>query len=199
MRPGGLASLLLVASLAACSHAAPTPASTTTTAPSTTSTTVVDYSVPAVIDAAYVTKVMKALDHIYGDAIRVMAHDRAVDEPFLKPLVAIYAPHEFQNIRDLWTTDVARGLPGLAANPGDPTTLVSAIVRSEQGCVLFSVKRDFSATRTGPLSSTPQRYIGLVPVDVARDPGHINPTPWRMAFDGFITSGAVPREPCRID
>src|SRR5919109_5443591 len=92
--------------------------------PATTSSTTADYSVPETIDVAYVDRVMAALDHVYGDAIRTLATERTITEEFLDRLAAIYTPSEFDTAQDAWVTDVASGLKGLRDQPGDPTTTV---------------------------------------------------------------------------
>lgn len=162
----------------------------------TTSTTAVDYSVPALIDAAYVEKVMAALDRVYGDAIRTLAAERQITEDFLTRLAAIYGDRFFRLAQDAWVKDVAAGLPDLKPNPGDPVTKVSTVVRAEPTCVVAAVTRDFGATRTAPRPSPNQHYIAFVPKPPGRDPRALNPTPWIMSYDGFTSSGAPPVEPC---
>lgn len=164
--------------------------------PATTSTTV-DYAVPAVIDVAYVEKVMEALDHVYGDGIRILARERQITKEFLEHLVAIYTEHEFEVAQRAWVQDVAQGLPGLLSNPGDPSTTVQVGVRLTPDCIVVSVDRQFGASRT-PQTTTPQKYIGLVPKGAGRDPRHLNPTPWVISYDGFVAEppGAEPGTPC---
>ena len=171
--------------------------SSSTTSPSTTSTTI-SYAIPATIDAAYVEKVMKALDHVYGDAIRVMARDRSLNEAFLKPLVAIYSPRQFRLVQDLWVRDLREGLKGLLAVPGDPTTRVQRVLRADANCVLVAVERDFGPTHDRPDEASPQEYIGLIPKSPGLDPTSLNPTPWIISFDGYISepAGAIPETPC---
>lgn len=164
---------------------------------SSTTSTSVDYSVPAVIDVAYVEKVMEALDHVYGDAIRILAREREITKEFLEHLAAIYTPSQFEFTQRLWVRDVAAGLEGLRANPGDPRTAVLELLRAERRCILARVDRDFSPANSAPDRPTPQEYVALVPViDHARH----NPTPWTISFDGYIASpaGAPPAEPCDI-
>jgi hypothetical protein len=197
MRLGGCAAALAVL-LAACNGGGHTRDTLPPTSSSTTATTV-DYSIPAVIDAPYVTKVMQALDHILGDDIRLIAQRRTVDVEFLGRLRAIYGDRELRNLQDLWTKAAADGLRTLAPIPGDPKTTVQSLLRADATCVVLAVDRDFSPTQTTPRSQTPQRYIGLVPKPAGRDPSGINPTPWIMSFDGFITDGSAPREPCKLD
>lgn len=161
--------------------------------PSVSTSTAPDYSVPAVIDVAYVEKVMEALDHVYGDAIRILAKERQITKEFLEHLAAIYTPKEFEIAQEIWVKDIAAGLVGLLPTPGDPRTTVLRLVRVEPQCVVAAVDRDFTATRDRPVVTTPQHFVGLVPSSDASD---LNPTPWRLSFDGFKDDGSEPQEPC---
>jgi hypothetical protein len=165
--------------------------------PPASSTTTVDYSVPAVIDAAYVEKVMEALDHVYGDAIRILARERQITKEFLEHLASIYGDRFFRLAQDAWVKDAAEGLVGLPARPGDPETTIQQLVRADSNCIVASVVRDFAPTRSTPQEKTPQRFIGLVPLPGDRDGAQINPTPWLMAYDGFTPDGSAPPDPCR--
>lgn len=163
----------------------------------TTTTTVADYSVPAVIDAAYVEKVMAALDRVYGDAIRTLATERQITEQFLSRLAAIYGDKQFDLAQRAWVRDVADGLDDLRSPPGNPMTVVQRAVRLDADCMVAAVERTFRAARD-PVTSTPQKYIALVPKPEGRDPGSLNPTPWMMSYDGFVAepAGAEPESPC---
>src|SRR5438874_4645827 len=133
MRLGGCAAAIALL-LAACHGGGHTPDTLPPTSSSTTPTTV-DYSIPPVIDAPYVTKVMQALDHLYGDAARIMARNRSVNEEFTKHLAALYTDRFFRLARDAWTKDLAEGLPTLAPRPGDPRTTVDELLRADPNCV----------------------------------------------------------------
>lgn len=188
--------LLLVAALLVGACDGGRGGSTDTTLPprvSTTASTVPDYTVPAVIDVAYVEKVMAALDHVYGDAIRILARERRITQDFLEHLAAIYAPEEFEFAQRIWVHDVASGLQGLRADPGDPRTEIQRLVTTRSDCVLFAARRDFSRTRTTPDKPTPQWFVALKLRSVATT-DH-NPTPFVIAFDGFKPDGTEP-SPC---
>lgn len=164
--------------------------------PETTVTTAVDYAVPAVIDAAYVEKVIAALDHVYGDAIRTLARERKITQDFLDRLAAIYTPAEFKLAQDIWVRDVASGLQGLVPVPGDPKTVIRSVVRGDRTCLFAAVDRSFAATRTTPDRPTPPWYVALIPRTQASSPH--NPTPWVISFDGFKDDGSQPAQPCEL-
>jgi hypothetical protein len=163
--------------------------------PATTSSTTADYSVPEVIDVAYVERVMAALDHVYGDAIRTLSTERTINEEFLNRLKAIYTRQQFAFWQDVWVKDAAEGLHGLRSEPGDPKTLFRELVIATPTCVLARVDRDFSSVNEQPDRPTPQEFIALVPAVSQQE---FNPTPWIISFDGYVSSpeGAQPEAPC---
>lgn len=183
--------LLAVALLGGCSGGR----DDDTLPPPATSSTSVDYSVPAVIDVAYVEKVMAALDHVYGDAIRILAKERQISKEFLEHLAAIYTPDQFEFTQGIWVRDVSSGLSGLRRDPGDPKTHVQELMRAERACIVVRVDRDFSPINEPADKATPQEYVALVP---ASNEHPLNPTPWILSFDGFVATpeGAVPEQPC---
>lgn len=183
--------LLAVALLGGCSGGR----DDDTLPPPATSSTSVDYSVPDVIDVAYVEKVVTALDHVYGDAIRILAKERQITKEFLEYLAAIYTPKQFEFTQGIWVRDVASGLSGLRPDPGDPKTHVQELIQADRECIVVRVDRDFSSTNEQPDQATPQEYVAVVPAPNERP---LNPTPWVLSFDGFVATpeGAAPEQPC---
>lgn len=162
----------------------------------TTSTTAVSYDVPDVIDVAYVSRVMQALDHVYGDAVRHLARTRRVDEEFLKPLVAIHNPRIFGLVQDLWVKSQARDFGNLRAEPGDPVTRIDKLLRADRECVLVEGDRDVSGLFTRDDPTNHDRYVALTPLRPDRNPDGANPTPWTINFVGQQSDGSVPSDAC---
>jgi hypothetical protein len=164
--------------------------------PSTTSTTALSYDVPAVIDEAYVTRVMQALDHVYGDAVRLLATTRQVNEDFLRYLVAIHNPRIYGLVQDLWVKTQAQGFDGLAAAPADPRTRIDKLLRADRDCVLVEGDRDFTPLhrRDDPTNHSP--FVALTPLRGERNPGNLNPTPWTINFYGDRPDGSLPEDAC---
>ena len=162
----------------------------------TTSSTAVSYEVPAVIDAAYVSRVMAALDHVYGDAVRHLAKTRHVDEEFLKPLVAIHNPRLFALVQDLWVKLEARDFAGLRTDPGDPVTRVDKLLRADRDCILIEGDRDFSPLHTSDDSTNHHPFVALTPLQPDRNPARTNPTPWTINFYGSRPEGGLPDDAC---
>ncbi|HVF74937.1 MAG TPA: hypothetical protein VM938_07795 [Acidimicrobiales bacterium] len=146
------------------------------------------------IDAAYVEKVMAALDHVYGDAIRILARERKITQDFLDRLAAIYGDRFFRLAQQSWSREALDGFATLASTPGDPTVTVTSLVKHDRECVIAAVIRDFSLVRNGIPATTPQRYIALIPKGGATN--GLNPTPWVLSYDGWTSTGVEPSEPC---
>jgi hypothetical protein len=162
---------------------------------STTSTTV-SYAVPTTIDAAYVEKVMRALDHLYGDAVRTLVADRAISDRFVKHLLALYSETPFEGYQVVWRKSVSENLKSISTHPGDPVTSVQELLQASSTCVVARVDRDLSSTLAQPQSQSPQRFVALIPRDPARDPLVLNSTPWTLSFDGYTLTGKAPGGPC---
>ena len=189
--------VLLAAACNSASRGSPGGA-TVPTEPATTTTTAASYDVPAVTDAAYVEKVIAALDHVLGDGIRLMVREGTLTVGFLDHIVAIYSEEQFERKQLLWATDLEEDLKRRPPVPGDPVTKVQRLVKAEPTCIVAAVDRSFAATVIGEeVRPTQQEYIALVPRKPGRDPRGLNPTPWVMSFDAALQSGGEPEDPCR--
>jgi hypothetical protein len=162
----------------------------------TTTTTAVSYAVPAVIDQAYVAKVMAALDHVYGDAVRHLAQTRRIDDQFLKSLVAIHNPRIFQLAEDLWVRIQARGFAGLAATPGDPVTRIDKLLRADRQCILLQGDEDLTPLFERDDATNHHKFVALTPIRADRNPDAINKTPWTVNLSGQATDGTLPEDAC---
>jgi hypothetical protein len=162
----------------------------------TTSTTAVSFEVPAVIDEVYVARVMKALDHVYGDAVRHLAETRVVDESFLKYLVAIYNPRIYGLAQDLWVKIQARQFAGLRSEPGDPVTRVDKLLRADRDCVLIQGDRDLTPLHTIDDPTNHDHFVALTPLPPTRNPERLNPTPWTINYSGQRSDGGAPADAC---
>lgn len=164
--------------------------------PTVTTTTVPSYDVPAVIDVAYVERVMKALDHVYGDGVRHLARTRVVDEEFLSHLVAIHNPRILELVQDLWVKIQAKDFAGLAAEPGDPVTRIDKLLRTDRECILMEGDRNFTPLYTTDDPTNHHRFVALTPLRSDRNPGARNPTLWTINFSGTAVDGSLPEDAC---
>ena len=193
-----MATLLLVA-LAACNSSngadRGSAASTVATEPAPTTTTN-PYAVPAVIDEAYVNRVLAGLDAVLGDVVRLVVGTRTITREAYDRLRAIYAFDErLQLALDNFESDMRNGFMGYKSNPGNKTTTVRRLFTASTSCIFAEVERDFSSVSLSPNPVNPQ-WIGLRPLEASRDQGGYNPTQWAYIYDGFPPNRMQPPNPC---
>ena len=198
-RLGALAVAVIASLLGACSGGDDDagPAATVPVEQSTTSTTAaVDVSaIPAVIDEAYVNRVLAALDAVDGEATRIIVHNRRLVPEATARLRAIYDEAEFRKQVEAWLMELQKGLQGLRPDPGPRKTTVMRVLEKADDCILSSVTQDFSASaiRDEPPNVA---YVLLVPLDRSRDRSGLNPTAWMIHEEGYNRDGSVPQGLC---
>jgi hypothetical protein len=173
------------------------PAPSTTPAPETTTTTADPLAVPAVIDAAYLDRVLAEIEHVVGDAGRMIQAAGAVTPEAEALLATVYSP-EFLEIQIQGWEQVLADPAEVAAlrQPiGDRVTTIAELFTATPECVFARVEQDFS-----PITSDPpdqgERYLLLFPVDATQDPSGTNPTSWRIQDRGVAPAGVEPGDPC---
>ena len=185
--------LLLVA--AACNgdddggSSAPPPS---TTASTTTPTD--PYAVPAVIDEAYVNRVLAALDQVEGDAVRTLVTTRMVGAEAVKRLRAVYNDPQFQEERDGLIRSLATDLSEYKNPPGNRRTTVLRLVTRDPNCILAEVNKDFSdVVRSSPPKPADEvDILTLRPTQGDGDPDNLNPTPWSIGNAEVVKVGQLP-------
>ncbi len=164
----------------------------------TTSTTVIDVStIPAVIDEAYLNRVLEALDAVDGMATKIIVERKALVPDATGLLAAIYDGEEFTDQTNAWLIGLQQdpNLVSIKPQPGNRKTTVERIISASQGCVWLAVRRDYSGTASNP--PAPQtEYVALRPLDKTKDRKGLNPTAWIITEDGFNEDGSAPRNPC---
>ena len=185
---------LLAATACSSSSKKATPSATVPTAPAQTTTTD-PYAVPAVIDAAYVNRVLAGLDAASGDVTRLIVSTRSIPPEVIERLKALYAnPAVLQLSLDGYQQSLSNGLKGFRPNPGDVHTRTSQLLTATQSCIFAEVSRDYSATAVNPGPESPE-WVALRPKAVD-DANNYNPTPWAFIYDGFERGGGPPKNPC---
>lgn len=189
---------LVVAGTAGCKRDGGATADTTVpTAPSTsasTTTAVADIStIPAVIDEAYLNRVLAALDEVETQATRLIAANKRVVPPAAVLLKSIYSSDEFTILVDGWNRAMLTDPETQALKADDPgrQTTVKSIISASRECVYVAVSRLF--LRTG---HTLPDYISLQPLDRTNDPEHHNPTAWMVGSSGVRNDNQQPSNPC---
>ena len=194
-----LAALVLAAS-AACNSGddadrGSAAANTVVTEPAPTTTTN-PYAVPAVIDEAYVNRVLAGLDATLGDVTRLVMRTKTIPPEAYQRLRAIYGTDDLlQLIIDSIQSDLRRGMSGYRSDPGNRVSSATQIVSGTSRCVFAQIQRDYVAVSTNPITINPQ-WVALKPEDSSRDPGGHNPTSWAFVYDGFPQDRSAPTNPC---
>ncbi len=127
------------------------PAATIPPSSTSTSTPTDPYAVPAVIDEAYVNRVLAALDQIRGEAVRRFVAVGQVDADVGIALRSIYNdPQYVQELEGLVKTDRSR----LKTPPGNRRTTATRVLHGQQTCILAEVSIDFSEVAQAPPPSS---------------------------------------------
>jgi hypothetical protein len=190
-----LAGTLAVACSSAKGLHAVTPHASVPTAPAQTTTTN-PYAIPAVIDAAYVNRVLAALDAAVGDVVRIVASTKSLPPDAVTRLRAWYTPEELAKQVDYFQQDIAQGARRLKTDPGNIVSQGSPLISARTDCIFAQVARDYRLVSDSPDPRLGIQWVGLVPVDPNNDPNHYNPTPWAFSYDGFEENLVPPRNSC---
>lgn len=186
--------LLASGSLAACGGSAAA-RQTQATVPDTTIPPVNSYAVPPHITAAYVQRVLDALDKVDGDATRLIVANRSLVPAAVYRLEAIDADAWFTEETSTWTDEITAGLKGYRTTPGNVQDTVKQVLYATPSCTWIETMSDYRAVAVRP-SAPSVNYIQLVPAIPGRDTGGWNPTPWMIALEGYNSHGLVPSDPC---
>jgi hypothetical protein len=150
--------------------------------------------VPAVIDAAYVNRVLAALDAVVGDAVRIVVRTRALPKEAVDRLTAVYAdPDALQLEIDLLQEELRTGLRSLTPQPGNKRTVVTDLVNGTETCIFAKISRDYSAVSASSVPLDTQ-WVALKPM--SRTP--YNPTSWGYIYEGFQEDLGPPDNPCAV-
>lgn len=173
------------------------PAATVPTAPATTATTS-PFTVPPVIDAAYVNRVLAWFDQAEGDMVRRVIAARALMPEDVAVLRAIHASDStFQVALDAMQYTLRTGLGGFLPSPGNEKTVVVEMLSVKNSCVYLKVDRDATAVARNPNPSLRTQWVALRRLDSPPSPS--NPTGWGYVLNGggFGPSPRPPdRDPC---
>jgi hypothetical protein len=191
---------LLLTALAACSSSSgadrdTATAQTVATEPPTTTTTN-PYAVPAVIDAAYVNRVLAGLDAQMGDVTRLVLRTRTIPREAYDRMRAIYGTDErLQLAIDGFQLDMRRGFAGYREVPGNKVSNVAELLRSSPSCIFARVVRDYSPIGENSKTADVQ-WIALRRLQNERDPAGYNSTGWAYIYEGFPPDRLQPSDPC---
>jgi hypothetical protein len=188
---------LCVASLglAACSSARPhasaplSPTSTTVAKPAD------PYAIPAVITPAYVDSVFAALNHVNGDASRLLVADRTVNKGVTSILRSIYNDPLYAEQVKIAGQSLQGNLSDVRHPVGDIRTVVAQLISGSGSCIFVRTRSDYAAVVTNPGPPAGSEYFELRPTQVGDNSTSINPTPWSMAFNAvYMTPTPIPNQ-----
>ena len=148
-------------------------------------------------DQATVNRILAGLDGVMGDLQRILVKERRITTEVTDRLQAIYTGPELLNQIDAFRADVANGLTGYKAVPGNRVTTVSRLITVSPICMFAEVTRDYSPITEGAAPRPRSLYAILVTKHEADDPRQLNPTPWAMLYDGVQADGSQPEDVCR--
>lgn len=153
-------------------------------------------SVPAVIDEAYLNEVLKALNKVDGDAMRLIVQEEDLVRPALDQLAAIYHEEEFNSQLRSWGRQLQEGLTTFRRPPGDKVNTVVRIISSRADCVYTETKEDYSAVSTSA-GAPITMFIALQPKLANSDQQGFNTTAWMISLVGVAPDGTDPGlNPC---
>ena len=192
-------SLVLVAALAlaaGCNGKADGGPETTLPPPPTASTAPADpYAVPAVINEAYVNRVLAALDQVEGDVIRNLVATRVPQIADTMRLRAIYNDPQFQLEFDDLLAFARTDLSQFKVPPGNRKTAVTKVVTARPDCTYVEASTDFAdVVRVPPTQPADQvKAITLRRTQDGADQQDLNPTPWSISNAELIKRGEAPK------
>lgn len=159
-------------------------------------TTTNPYAVPAVIDVAYVNRVLAGLDAAMGDVTRLLIRTKTFPPEAFDRLKAIYATNDLLKLKlDGLQSDLERNFVDYKSTPGNKVSTVTRLLSAAATCIFVQVSRDFSAV-TERSDTVTSLWVALRPLDVTRDPKKYNLTSWALAYDGFQPDRSQPPNPC---
>jgi len=171
------------------------PLGPTATFPQATTTTN-PYAVPAVIDEAYVNRVLSGLDHAIGDIARIIARERTISPAVVDRLRALYGGQSFDLMVASLEADQRGGFSTYRDEPGDQDTIVTRVIRVSPSCVFVEAARDYSAVSSDPEAGTNTVWVSLRPAASGAVNHELNPTGWMITYDGFQKGRKEPPDPC---
>jgi len=168
-----------------------------TEAPATSPTSVPDVAtVPAVIDEAYLNEVLRVLNRVDGDAMRLIVQEEDLVPPAVERLAAIYHEDEFNNQLQAWGRQLQEGLETFKSPPGDKINSVVRIVTDRRDCIYMETMEDYRPVSTAAQAPITM-FVALQPKAAAADEQDFNSTAWMISFVGASPEGTDPGlSPC---
>jgi hypothetical protein len=181
---------------AACSNstAAAGPGATLPQAPTPT-TSADPYAIPSPITAAYVQRVLNALEAINAQMVAIVVQQRELTPQAARLLRSVSTADEFATQTQILLNQLDQGLPGYVNPPGAVHDNVEKVLFGSGSCIFLVASRDYSGLLS-PVPPTHPFYFILRRTTPQDDPTHINPTSWVEAFLGHNSDNSQPEDAC---
>lgn len=151
---------------------------------------------PAVIDAAYVNRVLAGFDAILGDVTRQLIQTKTFPSEAYDRLKSLYGTNQWLQLKlDAFQMDLGQGFSNYKPMPGNKTSTVTRLLASSPACIFAEVRRDYTEVTVVPPPSAAQ-WVVLRPLDRTRDPHSHNLTGWALFYDGAESDRSQPPNPC---
>jgi hypothetical protein len=149
----------------------------------TTTSTTIDIrsrNVPEHPDVAYVSAVLKELEHVRGDIRRDVFATHSMSQATYDRIDDIYDQRQGDIAKKIWSEASMKDHPDAQAIPGDEKLENIDVLDSKNGCVVLAAVNDNSAVVRNPPTPRPKfvfeiRVLGLNNRD--------NPTPWKLTYE----------------
>lgn len=167
------------------------------TQPAPTPTTIDVTKIPDEITLGYVDAVLKVIDHLHGEAARLVHANKRVDDRVIDTLAAIYAKTEGEAEAANLTRALTEGLDQYFAElPGDPVTEVKSVLDSSGRCIVVAASTNLSPFFQKPQTPLSGAVIQLGLKGADTDPDRLNPSPWLIYFAGVPSPGQEVNQAC---
>jgi len=138
------------------------------------------FQMPAVVDVAYVQRLLDAVYRLDGEATRRAFVTGAPDAEVDERLLAIFGDPALAEARQVLADQAADGFARLANPPGDATVRVLEVLEASRACIVVRADLD-----RGPVFREPRPAPARLVIRMARaDALAFNPTGWGVVSAG---------------
>jgi hypothetical protein len=171
------------------------PGATVPHAASTSTTSSDPYAIPSPITAAYVQRVLDALEAINPQMGAIVVTQRNLSPEAARLLRSTSTADDFATQTQILLAQLAKGLPGYLNPPGAVRDTIENLVYASNSCIFVAANRDYSALLSPP-PALHLYYFVLRRAQPQDDPTHVNPTGWVEAFLGHNSDNSQPEDTC---
>ena len=153
--------------------------------------------IPAVITPAYVNAVFKVLNHIDGNATRLLAAERVVTPAVRSDYRAIFNDPMYPTELASAGESIQQGaIENVRSDAGDAVTTVVQLVTASSRCIFAQTRTDLSEGFIQPRPRPASEYYELAPKQRGSDPERLNPTPWAISYNVAYLQPTEANSPC---